>query len=136
MINDGPNYGEPHANQPLTVRTLPRERVRVGAEWVAAGRVRISRRVVSETRMVQVTLRREELVIETDAAVATNGAMVGTVLDGPAVAAPADLVEPLVVVLREEWPEIITRMCPYERVTVHVDLAETEQRIYSQARAE
>jgi uncharacterized protein (TIGR02271 family) len=116
--------------------TLRQEQLRVGAEWVASARVRVRRRVVSETRTVQITLRREELVIETDTAVAADGATVGIVFDGPAVAAPTGPVEPLVIVLREERPEIITRPYPYERVTVHVDLAATEQQIDSQARGE
>ena len=116
--------------------TLRQEQARIGTEWVATGRVRVSRRVVSETRTVQVTVRREALVIETDAAVAADGAMVGTVLDGPAVVPPNGPVEALVIVLREERPEISTRLYPYERVTVHVDLTATEHRIDSQVRSE
>ena len=39
-------------------------------------------------------------------------------------------------VLREERPEVVTRVYPYERVTVHIDLAGTEQRIDGQTRTE
>ena len=136
MINARPGHSEPRPDRPDAELTLREEQVRVGTEWVAAGRVRVRRRVISETRMVQVTVRREELVIETDAAVAADGAMVGMVLDGAAVAPPAGPVDPLVIVLREERPEVSTRLYPYERVTVHVDLTATEQRVDSQVRSE
>jgi uncharacterized protein (TIGR02271 family) len=136
VINDGQNFGQRQSGHPDVVMTLRQEQLRVGAEWVAAGRVRVRRRVVSETRTVQVTLRREELVLDTDAAVAVHGATVGIMFDGPAVAAPTGPVEPLVIVLREERPEIVTRLYPYERVTVHVDLAATEQQIDSPVRTE
>lgn len=62
--------------------------------------------------------------------------MVGTVLDGAAVAPPTGPVEPLVIVLREERPEVSTHLYPYERVTVHVDLTATEQHIDNQVRSE
>ena len=136
MINTGPNNDNPQSDHPDAVMTLRQEQARIGTEWVATGRVRVSRRVVSETRTVPVTVLREELVIETDAAVAADGAMVGTVLDGAAIAPPTGPVEPLVIVLREERPEISTRLYPYERVTVHVDLTATQQRIDSQIRSE
>ena len=126
----------PGASDPDAAMTLRQEHVRVGTEWVATGQVRISRRVVTDTRTVEVTVRREELVIETDTAVGANGAMVGTVLDGAAVTPPTGPVPPLVIVLREERPEVVTRVYPYERVTVHVDLAAIEQRIDSQTRTE
>jgi stress response protein YsnF len=103
--------------------TLSHEQLRVGAHWVVAGHVRLRRRIVSETRTVEVTVRREEMVVETDAAVSPDGVIAGLGLDGEPSAAPEPGQPPMVFVLREEIPEVVTRIRPYEQVTVHIDIA-------------
>ena len=74
--------------------------------------------------------------METDAAVAADGAMAGVVSDGAAVDAPPGPPQPVVTVLREERPKIVTRAVPYERVTVRVDLTHSERAVTSQVRTE
>ena len=73
--------------------------------------------------MVEVHVRREELVVET--VDATPGAVSesyrGTALDGPAVPNRVDRASgPLIILLREEVPEVVMRQQTYERVTVDV----------------
>ena len=116
--------------------TLSREQLRVDTEWVVAGHVRLRRRVVSETRMIEVTVRREELVVETDAAVTPEGVIAGPDLDGEPTAAPVLGQAPMVFVLREEIPEVATRTRAYEQVTAHVGIAQTTQQPADTVRTE
>ena len=122
--------------------TVSEERLLVSTQWVETGRVRVRRRVTSETRSVQVTVRREELLIETDAepgADDTNAANTGvanTNADNTVVGEPHLNHEPLVIVLREDVPEVTVTTRPYERVIVHVDLAATEETVGGQVRRE
>jgi stress response protein YsnF len=105
------------------------EQLDVARRAEVVGRVRISKRVVSEERQVTVTVRREELVVEelsTDASTsygdeATSygdtagggpGARTGGTTQGAAV---------LELVLSEEEVEVVTRVVPRERVRVFVD---------------
>jgi uncharacterized protein (TIGR02271 family) len=100
---------------------LSGERVLVGTEWVESGRVRLRRRVITETQTIEVVVRREELIVETmDVAATTPDGSVwhGTSFDGPAVSEP--IVEPpLVLVLSREVPQVTTHVEPYELVRVH-----------------
>jgi uncharacterized protein (TIGR02271 family) len=116
--------------------TLSQEQVRVDTEWAVAGHVRLHRRVVSETRLIEVTVRREELVVETDAAVSAAGVIAGPRPDGESVAAPVLGQAPVVFVLREEVPEVATRTRAYERVTAHVGIAQTTQHLTDTVRTE
>lgn len=100
------------------------ERLRTGMQRVPVERVRVCTRLVTETRTVTVQVRREELVVER-VAIPAGGAVDGddshlTAKDGG---------EPVVeMVLREEVPEVLTRVVPVERVRVYVDrVAGTEQ---------
>ena len=105
---------------------LSGEQLRLGTEWAESGRVRLRRRVVAHTRTIEVVVRREELIIETqDAAPGAEGAVGetyrGIAMDGPAVPGPSPRSTlPLVLALREEVPEIVLRTQVYERVTVDV----------------
>ena len=136
MTAVGPNDQSSDFADAETVMTVRREQLYLGTEWVAAGRVRLSRRVVTEIRTIEVTLRREELVVETDGCLASDGVIAAVASDGPVVAAPTGPPDPVVVVLREELPEVTTRVHPYERVTVHVGLAQTERDVTNQVRSE
>ncbi len=94
---------------------LHEQRLQVGTRRVPVERVVVRRRVVTEIRQVEITVRREELEVhhipmdETD--------------EAPAGPPP----EPLVIVLSEEVPVVQTQTRPYERVTVWVDTATVEQ---------
>ena len=93
---------------------LHQEQLRVGTRRVPTEKVLVRRRVVTEVRQIEVTVRREELEAYR------------VPLDGheqPPVGGPP---EPLVILLSEEVPVVQLQTRPYERVTVHVDTV-TEQ---------
>lgn len=86
------------------------ERLRVGRETVATERVRLRKRVVSEDVTQNVTVRREELVVEHE-----------PVEDDAAVDAHEHGThEELEIVLHEERVEVRTVVVPVERVRVRV----------------
>ncbi len=100
-----------------TVRAEERAQITTG--WVAAERVRFERRIVTETRQVELTVRREELVVH-------RSALPDAVPEQPpAQAAPAG--QPLVIVLREEVPVVQLAVQPYERVTAVVEQVSGQQ---------
>jgi uncharacterized protein (TIGR02271 family) len=115
---------------------LSQEQLHVDTEWVVAGHVRLRRRVISETRMIEVTVRREDLVVETDAAVSPEGVIAGSNLDGEPTAAPVLGQAPMVFLLREEVPEVVTRTRAYERVTAHIGIAQTTHHLTDTVRTE
>lgn len=92
--------------------TVSAEQLHVHTVRVPVERVRLVRRVVTETRQLQVQVRREELHVERIA-----------VADGEAVPAEAVGGSPageLVIVLSEEVPVLTTAVRPTERVRVSV----------------
>lgn len=92
------------------------ERPVVTTTRIPVERVVVRRRVVTEVRSVEVTLRREELEITS-----------GRVAAGTREAGPA--AEPLVVVLSEEVPVVDVRARPYERVTVTTETVSSERQV-------
>lgn len=82
---------------------------------VPVERVVVRKRVVSEVRTVEVTVRRELLEITSEPV-----AGVGSEQAGPSGG-------PLVVVLSEEVPVVEVRARPYERVTVTAEAVSGEQ---------
>lgn len=103
------------------------ERARVGYVWAPVERVRISRRVITETRMVEVTLRREVLYVER--------------LSIDSDQAEAELAQRetparLVIVLSEEVPVISTQVRPVERVRISVQRVRGEQAVTTELRQE
>jgi uncharacterized protein (TIGR02271 family) len=97
------------------------ERLDVVTHVQEAGRVRISKRVVTEERVVTVQVRREELVVEElpvdPGRVDDPLVMAHSELSGDSRTAP-----PVVELwLREEQVELVTRVVPTERVRVFVD---------------
>lgn len=109
---------------------LSEERLSASAMWAATERVVLRRQVVTETRQVEVTVRREELVVSREAADATSreGAGAGDPDHGTH--------EPIVMVLREEVPQVTTRVQPYEQVTVTVERTSGTETIHEQLRHE
>lgn len=102
------------------------ERLQVGTQREVTGRVRIGKRVVTEERVVTVTVRREELTVQElpegvgsgQSLVVTHDSVAG-LEDRPTGTAVVDMV------LSEEEVEVVTRVVPRERVRVFVE-AETE----------
>lgn len=103
---------EPVANLILSAE-VPRAAVR----RVPAERVRISRRVVTETRTITVDVRREELHVERVSipSSADTGDDAGA---DPIRSATGPI---LSWVLHEEVPEVVTRIVAVERVQVFLD---------------
>ncbi len=103
---------------------LHEQQLRVTPRRVPTERVVLRRRVVTETRQIELTLRREELEVhrlplhDDDAAPA---------------AAPET---PLVFVLSQEVPVVDLRTQPYETVTVHIDRVTGHQKITETVAAE
>ena len=97
---------------------LHEEHLQVTTNRVATERLLLRKVVVTETRQVEVTVRREELQIQRLPAD-------GTATHQP-VGTPA---QPLVIVLSQEVPVVQLLTRPYERVTVHVDTVTDHQQI-------
>lgn len=123
--SDLPTNDPFHRADPDVAVTLFAERVDASTRWVATEAVTVRRRVVTTTKTVEVTVRREELVVETSR----------RSLESASAAELHPEHEPLVILLREEVPEITMRAVPYEQVSVHVERVHTEdQRIETQVR--
>ncbi|MBA2624457.1 MAG: YsnF/AvaK domain-containing protein [Acidimicrobiia bacterium] len=101
------------------------EELRVERQWRDAYRVRVTKRIVTEERTITVPVRREELVIEHEPITEE------TWRDGPP--GPA---EDLVLTLREEQIEVVTRVVPLERVRISVDRTTERLRIDEDLRRE
>ena len=108
---------------------LHEERLQVTATREPVERVLLRRVITTTTRQVEVTVRREELVIErrpADDRTSADGA-------APAAAAPATataaIPEPLVILLSEEVPVVTVVTRPYERITVHLDTVTDREQI-------
>lgn len=103
----------PHGDAPSVV--LHQEQVQVGVEQVPVRAV-VRRRVVTEVRSIEVTVRREVFEVEYTRL-------------APGTAVPAgQVLRPIVLELAEEVPVVTLETRPYERVLVEVeDLAEQAQ---------
>ncbi|MCI2240393.1 YsnF/AvaK domain-containing protein [Paenibacillus sp. TRM 82003] len=93
-------------------------------------RVRISKRIVSEVRTVEVPVRVERLVVEHEP---LDEAGAGPVGEDPAGLAPA---EPLEIVLHEEVPVVSLRVQPVEVVRVGVRTVQGEEVVEVDLRSE
>ncbi len=102
---------EQHRAQDVVEVVRSEERLAVGTERVPTGRVRVGKRVVTEERTVTVTVRREELYLEEDAAASAGQ---GSLTTGP----DHDTGDALELVLYAEEPVVTTRVVPVERVRV------------------
>lgn len=94
---------------------LHEEQLQVETERVSTHRVVLRRRIVTEVRQVEVTVRREELEVE------------HRPLPGQPDTATDASSEPIVIVLSEEVPVVQLRTRPYEQVTVSVSTVAGEQ---------
>ncbi|WP_432561672.1 DUF2382 domain-containing protein [Kineococcus sp. SYSU DK003] len=97
---------EPSSRRAAPEVQLHQEVLHVGTERVAVERVRVAKRIVTETRTIEVPVRTEELVVTREE------------LDPVPLAEPAADADEIVVVLHEEVPEVTLRVLPVERVVV------------------
>lgn len=127
------SYGT--SGQP-TEMTLSKEVLHLGTEWTVSGGIRMRRRIVTETRTVQVTLRREELEFEVEHIEhEQDGTLLGSNYAGP-VTGPPQPKAPLVIVLQQEEPDIGVRLVPYEKITVTTTLVRGAQQVQAGLRHE
>lgn len=106
---------DPHRTAAEVV--LHEEQLRVGTRRVPTEKVLVRRRVVTEVRSIEVTVRREVLEVHR------------VPLDGHERSPVGGPPEPLVVLLSEEVPVVQLETRPYERVTVHVDTVTEHVRV-------
>ncbi|MDP9417350.1 MAG: YsnF/AvaK domain-containing protein [Actinomycetota bacterium] len=100
------------------------ERLRAGVQRVVTRRVLVGKRIVTEERTVNVTVRREELVFE-DRPVGSDAGDAGFDTD-----VRAGSGEPLVeFLLSEEEPVVTVRTVPKERVRVFREWQTSEQQV-------
>jgi uncharacterized protein (TIGR02271 family) len=103
----------------LSAETLTVSTVRVPRE-----RVRISKRVVTSTRTVEVQVRSEELVITREPVSGAEGV------------SPAAGNDEIVVVLRAEVPEVSLRVQPVEVVRIGTTTVQGEDVVHAELRTE
>jgi len=101
------------------------ERLSVQLSRTAVETVRVSRRIVTETVQVPVTIRREELSV-TRTPVSGSPQAQGDPLQ----------VEDLVLVLHEEVPVVNLEIRATERVTVGVDVVDTDELVTADLKRE
>ncbi len=90
---------------------LSEERLQVGVVRIPRERVRISKRITTEMRTLQVPVRVEQLVVRHEPVTGEGRTGAGGAAEPP---------EELVLVLHEEVPEVSLRVRPTERVRVRV----------------
>lgn len=117
-----------HGQPPEVV--LHTEQAQVGTELFAAERVLLRKRIVTQLKQFQVTVQREELVVER--LPVPDSAAGG----GPGRAAPAPDGPPLVVVLSEQVPVVQLQTRPYERVTARVVTVTDTREVTTTVRSE
>jgi uncharacterized protein (TIGR02271 family) len=126
LVDDGPGPVA-HGTTPQTVDVvLHEERLVVSTQRVAVERVRISKRIVTEVRTVEVPVRVEQLVVSREALDA------GEPLDAGAGRRAGDLV----LVLHEEVPEVVLHVVAVERVVVTTQDVAGEQTVSVQLASE
>lgn len=108
----------PHASPAIPEVVLHEERLRVQTRQVPVERVVLRRRIVTEVRQVEVTVRREELEVD-------RGPLAGT----DAGHLPAEGSRTTTIVLREEVPVVQLQTRPYEQVTVTVDQVQGQREV-------
>ena len=95
---------------------LHEERVHVDVVREAVRAV-VRRRIVTEVRTIEVTVRREVLEVEEQP------------VDGPALPVAQERRQALSLVLSEEVPVVTLQVQPYQRVTLDVQPVATEERV-------
>ncbi len=96
---------------------LHEQHLQVGTVQVPVERVVLRRRVTTQVRQVEVTVRREELEVHR------------LPVQGDGTAGPHGSGPPVVIVLSEEVPVVHLHTRPYERVTVRVDAVRDAQEV-------
>ncbi len=144
-VRDGVVDGSPGLDGESPTSTTPevllhQEQLRVSTQRVGVERMRISKRIVTTTRTIEVPVRLEQLVITREPfgdqdAVTTAGsdamsdAMSDALLDAGLDAGPVGGGGDLVIVLHEEVPEFTMRVVAVERVAISKRTVTGEQTI-------
>ncbi len=137
-----PGGGEQPPVPATAEMVLHEEQLRITTRRVPAERVRLVRRIVTETRMVPVEIRRE--VVDVERTPLDGTAVDGTALDGTGPdggptgttdggAAP---VGPVVMVLREEYPVFTLGVRAVEQITATVTRVAGETAVRAEVSSE
>jgi uncharacterized protein (TIGR02271 family) len=119
--------GEPFSPRAAVEITRSEEQLSVQMRRTATGRVRLTKRIVTETVTETHELRHEILDVEhLDADSTGDDADDTTAGDDPVIE----------IVLRREQLEVVKRLVAYERVRVHKDVVAAEQTIDAELRKE
>lgn len=102
------------------------EELRLGTRVVPRERVRLVKRIVSETVTRTFEVRREELVVE-------RAALDDTVTEADDALSGDEALE---IILHEEQVELVTRVVPRERVRAYVELVAEEHPVTETVRRE
>ncbi len=102
------------------------EELHLGTRIVPRERVRLVKRIVSETVTRTFEVRREELVVE-------RAALDDSVTDADDALSNDEALE---IILHEEQVELVTRVVPRERVRVYVELIAEEHAVSETVRRE
>ncbi len=123
-MNPPAGHNDPPTRDPAVAGEAPievirsEERLHVATERVAVERVRIAKRIITETKTFTVQVRREELVVERLPVTST---------DQHPRAEHHDTTGPLMeLVLHEEVPEVTTRVVAVERIRVSTATTTTD----------
>lgn len=128
--------GDERIEQSDGAMTVSAEQVYVDTEWTVSGRVRLRRQIETRIETIQVTLRREVLVVDTEDTVGDDGVFIGVATDNPAVVTPGPVPDPIVLVLREEVPQVSVQIQPYELVSAEIVRSTREHPVTATARRE
>ena len=110
---------------------LSAEVAHVAVERIPVESVRISKRVVTETRTITVQVRREELHLERRAL--TTPADADSTPGRPDDRGPEPI---LVLVLHEEVPEVVKRIVAVEEIRVFIDDVQSTETVATSLRHE
>ncbi len=105
---------------------LHEQRLRVATSWQPTERLIVRRVITTQTRQIEVTVRREELRLERQPA---HDLPTGQVKDATSVPRDPSDGPVLVIVLSQEEPVVHLRSRPYEQVSIHLDTVTEQQQV-------
>lgn len=137
-MTDRPASDEPEAQAHLFGQDdsilINAERITTQGSWIISGTLRLRREIRTETRMLEILVRREILTVDYQEAPGAGSA--GQPDQAVEALEPPNERPPVSFVLHEEQPEVILRAQPYEIVTARFSRARTGHTINESLRHE
>ena len=100
--------------------------------WFRSGVLRLRKEVQVETRAIEVTVRREVLIVHNDEHLQPHDPAASSPADRPTIEEPPRDREPLTIILREEIPSVTVETVPYELVTASISRVVVDRPISGQ----